>query len=169
MHRSMKVAMLGFVVCLAAPALATTPGDSGTPGKYVLQPIEGGTLRMDTQTGSMSLCTRSNGSVSCNPVQDDRAAEKEIERLKAENRQLKEDVKRLEDALDKTQADRKPKMTLPTEEDVDKALNYVERMIKKFRDKLKSMEEGGPGSESGSGGGEDKSREPAPPAKGTRL
>lgn len=152
MRRSLQVAVLGSLACLAAPALGATPGDTGKPGRYVLQPIDGGTLRMDTESGAMALCTRSGGTVTCNPVQDERSAEKEIERLKAENRQLKDDVKRLEDALDQSQANRKPKMTLPTEEDVDKALNYVERLIKKFHDKLKSIEQDSQGSGNGEKG-----------------
>lgn len=165
MRRSLEVAVLGTVMCLAAPAFAAAPGDGGKPGRYVLQAIEGGTLRMDTETGAMSLCTQTGGTVTCNPVEDDRAATRKLEQLEAENKQLKADVKRLEDALDQSQADRKPKMTLPTEEDVDKALNYVERMIKKFRDKLKSMEEGSPNA----GSGADKGKAPAPNGKGTPL
>ena len=39
----------------------------------------------------------------------------------------------------------KPKLELPSEEDVDKALSYMERMFKKFRDKLKELDKDGSG------------------------
>ena len=37
---------------------------------------------------------------------------------------------------------RSPKFELPTEEDLDKALSYAERMLKKFREKWKDIERG---------------------------
>ncbi len=78
---------------------------------------------------------------------DDRAAvTDEIERLKAENGELRGAVKRLEDmaGLPGTPGDgagkRQSGVQLPTEEEVDKAMSYVERMLKKFRDKIKELE-----------------------------
>jgi hypothetical protein len=118
------------------------------PARFTMQPIDGGFLRMDTETGAMSLCMKRGAGVACEPVEDQRAGQSEVDRLTQENKALREDLKRLEDLVT---ADRHrkpargPKFELPTEEDVDKAMSYVERMLKKFRDKMKDFEQPGRG------------------------
>jgi hypothetical protein len=142
---------------LLAPAvlvlLATLPASAQTrdaPGRYTMQPIEGGFLRLDTQTGAVSTCRAGSGSlVLCQPAQEEsQGLAKELAQLRAENIELKAEVKRLQDLAGV--APRPPvaeppgeKFQLPSEEDVDNALDYVERMFKKFRDRLRSLEQDG--------------------------
>jgi hypothetical protein len=131
---------VGFTVAAAPPA------EEGRPGRYIMQPADGGFLRLDTMTGDMSLCARVAGSFECKPVKDDRDLQAEVARLAAENKELKAEIRRLEEMLGLhggpgRQSQRK--LELPSEEDVDKALSYVERMFKKFRDKLKELEQPG--------------------------
>ena len=70
----------------------------------------------------------------------------EVERLRAENVALRAEVKRLEmiAGVDRPMApSTEPpadKFQLPSEQDVDQALDYVERMYKKFRDRLQSLD-----------------------------
>lgn len=163
-HRPLTA--FALLLAAAAPAGAANPSESQAvperPGRYIMQPVDGGALRMDSETGAMSLCTRRNGAFACEPVQDERTAQKELERLGTENRELKGEIKRMEEMLglgDKPQAgapgtgpgqqpseerpvSRSPKFELPTEEDLDKALSYAERMLKKFREKWKDIERG---------------------------
>jgi hypothetical protein len=116
-----------------------------SPGRYTLQPIEGGVLRLDTQTGAMALCVKQASGVQCDAVPGKQAGGDEIDRLTAENRQLRADVRRLEELLAADSAPKppsSPRLELPSEEDVDKALSYMERMLKKFRDKMKEFERG---------------------------
>ncbi|MFM9943090.1 MAG: hypothetical protein ACKVP7_26785 [Hyphomicrobiaceae bacterium] len=128
------------------------PGAAGEkPGRFTMQPIDGGVLRLDTETGSMALCTKGSAGLTCEAVQDPRQADMDVERLATENRDLKAEIKRLEGLLAQARPDtRLPserpggahRFELPSEEDVDKALSYMERMMKKFRDKLKDFDGG---------------------------
>ena len=116
-----------------------------------MSPAEGGSvLRLDTQTGAVSLCQRKSGTWVCEALADDRRAlEGEIDRLTAETNELKSAVKRLEELIGRPDADgrsaradkAKPKFQLPTEEDVDRAMTYIQRMMRKFRDKLRELED----------------------------
>jgi hypothetical protein len=130
---------------LGTPMSAQPATEAERPGRYTMQPTEGGFLRLDTTTGDVTLCQRSAATFECRPVKDDRDLQPEIARLASENKALKAEVKRLEDllAVDR-QRPEAPKFEMPSEQDVDKALNYVERMLKKFRDKLKDLESPSP-------------------------
>lgn len=128
---------------LLALATAMPAAGNDKPGRYVMQPVGGGVLRLDTETGQMALCTVSGAGVVCEPVQEPAATDRQAERLAAENRELKAEIKRLEEMLAeaaRAPAVRQPRLELPSEEDVDKALSYMERMVKKFRDKMKELD-----------------------------
>ena len=140
--RTRLLALALFAVFAAPPASAQT-GDA--PGRFTMQPIEGGFLRLDTQTGAVSTCRAGTGNVVfCQPAQDEKQGlAKEIERLRAENLELRAEVKRLEETAGLAPPAGPPgeKFQLPSEEDVDSALDYLERMVKKFRDRMRSLEE----------------------------
>lgn len=142
-------ALLAVVATL--PASAQTPAPAReTPGRFAMQPIDGGFMRLDTQTGAVSVCRPGTGNlVLCQPAQDEQqATAKELGRLRTENTELKAEVKRLQEIAG---AQPGPPVTgppaekfqLPSEEDVDHALDYLERMFKKFRDRLRNLEEDG--------------------------
>jgi len=135
---------------LAAGTLPASAQTSGAPGRFVMQPIEGGFLRLDTQTGAVSTCRAGGGNVVlCQPAQEEQQAlAKENERLRSENAALKDQIKQLQTAAGPgvpppavVEPPGKEKFQLPSEEDVDSALDYLERMFKKFRDRLRNLEE----------------------------
>ena len=80
-----------------------------------------------------------------------RALTAEIDRLRAENKSLKDQVDQMDQTLglnDNGPDAPKPKLTLPTEQDVDKAFGYLETMAKKIHervDRLQELQERGPG------------------------
>ena len=139
-------------VLISAFALAALTGaapDEERGGRFVMTPVEGGFLRMDSHTGAVSMCQRMSGKWACEAVADDRRAlESEIERLGAENRQLGDAIRRLEEQLGSgapgdrdRRADRSgQRLQLPSEEDVDRAMSYIQRMMRKFKDKLRELE-----------------------------
>ncbi len=160
MLRRLVIAALGCLALFMVAANAETPSDKDgdRDGRYTMTPVEGGILRLDRNTGAMALCTRKNDTLICEPVED-RAAEitGQITKLEAENRALKDRIKALEDATASNGAGKAPdspdnKMQLPTEEEVDKALDYVERMFKKFRDRMQKIDPAPQKQEPGDGG-----------------
>ena len=141
------------VAALAGSAViswAQSPMPAGSPGRFTMHPADGGVLRLDTQNGAMSMCRQKANAWTCEMLADDRkAVADEMERLKGENDELKSAVKRLEEMAglpgappaDTGAGKRQTGVQLPTEEDVDKAMSYVQRMLKNFKDKLKELEE----------------------------
>ena len=94
----MRMATLPWKFSLAAAALivaGTAALAQARPdtenGRYALSPAgDGGVLRLDTKTGTVSTCTNSGAGWACYAVPDERAAlDAEIGRLQADNEKLK--------------------------------------------------------------------------------
>ena len=129
-------------IALTLLIAAAPDTDLAAGGRYKITPAEGGAfLRLDTQTGAMSVCQRKDGKWACEAVPDDRRA-------------LQSEVKRLEELLklpDPGNPDGKDKraerggprfqLQLPSEADVDRAMDYIERMMRKFKDKLRDFKD----------------------------
>ena len=73
-----------------------------------------------------------------------RGLDQEIERLRADNQRLKAELRQMEDTMlgDKRAeaGPRIPEFKLPSEQDIDTAISYVQRMLRKFREKIKEFE-----------------------------
>ncbi len=86
----------------AGTAAADAPAD--TSGRYTMSPVDGGFLRLDKETGAVSMCAGPNGQWACKPVEDRAvtapARSDEVARLEEENKALKERVKALEESLE---------------------------------------------------------------------
>ena len=150
-HRS--IAYAACFSCLSILPAAADPIDDAK-GRFAMSPVDGGFLRLDKETGAVALCARKEEAWVCNPVEDHAASQNEkVAKLELENRDLKGRVKSLEDSLETGKPPVLPdgppgppggKMQLPSEEEVDKALDYVERMFKKFRDRLGRLDKSAP-------------------------
>ena len=137
---------------IAAAAIAATTAavwaqSPERQGRYSMSPAEGGGFaRLDTETGAVSICQKKDADWACREMEDEgRKLRSDNERLSKENNLLKDELKRLEDVVagipGRPGKDRPgEQFKLPSEEDVDKALDYVDRMFKKFRDKLKELD-----------------------------
>lgn len=147
-------------VGLLAPA-ATLAADE-KPGRYTMSPTEGGFLKLDTETGAVSFCARKDGAFACEATPDGQAALKaDNDKLRAENKILKDELRSMEETFGLSKpGEGKPgegpkvgeaspgerpggngSMKLPSEKDVDQAFDYVEKMMKKLRERLKRLEE----------------------------
>jgi hypothetical protein len=133
------------VVCLGGAAMAQSLPDIEN-GRYALSPVGDGVVRLDTRTGSVSTCNNSGAGWACYVVPDERAAmDTEIGRLQAENEKLKAELAAREpvvagkideplpkqDSLKppqpKAEAGRKIEIPLPSDQDVDRVMAFLER------------------------------------------
>jgi len=144
MRSSIVVAVL-LVVGNAAFAQSRPDTENG---RYALSPAgEGGVLRLDTKTGSVSTCTNSSAGWACYAVPDERAAlDAEIGRLQADNDKLKAQLAerdgavagKNDEALPKSdslkkaepriaEGERKLEIPLPSDRDMDRMMSFLER------------------------------------------
>ncbi|MCH9765194.1 MAG: hypothetical protein K0U34_04275, partial [Alphaproteobacteria bacterium] len=123
-------------------------------GRYAMTPSEGGFLRLDKQTGAVSLCKNTAGKVVCDLAEDSHSKyAAQIESLKKENQKLRAEVDRLEQHFGLSPDNKgKPNdlappvppssaFKVPREEDVDQMFDYVEGMLKKFRERIRKLEQ----------------------------
>jgi hypothetical protein len=147
MRRSSFVVFSLIVLGLAGVALTAVAGPKAeeSGARYAMSPTANGVVRLDTQTGAMSLCTGAAGQWSCQDMNDSqRTLTAEIDQLRAENKSLRDQLDQTDQALglnDNGPVAPKPKFTLPTEQDVDKAFDYLEAMAKKIHKRLDRLQE----------------------------
>jgi len=140
-------AVVVAVAILALPAFAddATPDTAG--GRYTFSKVGDGFVRLDTQTGAVSLCNARTVGWACQAAPDERAVlEAEIARLRGENAVLKRDILSrglslppgvLADpsgAADSGGA--QVTIRLPDNADVDHAMTYMNRMWQRLVDAI---------------------------------
>ena len=116
------------------------------PDRYRLEKTPNGYVRMDTQTGQMSICEEKWGELVCRMAADERTAvQDEIERLQTELKALNDrlgSVKALEDRVAKLENSMAARIeqSLPTEEDFNKTMSYMERFFRSFMGIVRDFE-----------------------------
>jgi hypothetical protein len=79
--------------CLITPALADDPTPDSGGGRYTFSKVTEGFLRLDTQSGEVSVCSQRTVGWTCQAVPEDRAVlENEIARLRKDNAALKKEL-----------------------------------------------------------------------------
>lgn len=135
------------LVVASSVAFAQSRPDTES-GRYALsQTGDGGVLRLDTKTGMVSTCANSGAGWACYAVPDERAAlDAEIGRLQADNDKLRAQLAerdgtlagKNDEALPKSDSLKKPEpkvaeggrkieIPLPSDQDMDRALSFLER------------------------------------------
>lgn len=149
-----RLALSGALIAASAlPGLAA--GEDA--GRFMMSPTEGGMIRLDRQTGAMAFCSGSEGNWSCKDMPETESAlKKRVDELEAEKRAL-EAEKELRQGPPGGPAAKAPEpgepplaeatpppppgdMPLPNERDVDKLFDYVEGMVKKFKERIDRLE-----------------------------
>src|SRR5688572_10369634 len=129
---------------LLVPQLAIA--QAAEPDRYRLEKTPGGYVRMDTRTGEMSFCQEKWGELVCKMAADERTAvQDEIERLQSDMKALEDrlaTVKALEDRVVKLENSMTARIeqSLPTEEDFNKTMSYMERFFRGFMAIVKDFE-----------------------------
>lgn len=111
-------AVVGAIVLLGSAAIATVPSSAEAqekPGRYTMSPVDGGFLRLDTETGALALCKKKGEQWACEPVEGPRGTEGGA-------------------------AAPKPQVQLPSESEIDRAIDELERLFKKYRERLREFD-----------------------------
>ncbi|MER8381141.1 hypothetical protein NKH70_16825 [Mesorhizobium sp. M0991] len=120
----------------ALVSLVAASAFSEEADRYRLEKSANGYVRMDTQTGAMSLCEERSGQLVCKTAADERAAfQDQVDRLQNSVKALDERVAKLENSLAA-----RFESTLPSEEDFNKTMGYMERFLRSFMDIVKDMD-----------------------------
>jgi hypothetical protein len=107
--------------------IVTVPASAQNPQRFSFQPVDGGLMRLDGDTGQVSFCTRSGADFACRSVADDRAAlQEEIDRLRRENELLKAGGGK------PPSGQQGGGLKLPSEQELDKAMGLFEQMIRRM-------------------------------------
>jgi len=128
---------------IAATALFPLLAGSGhaeDAQRYRLERTDDGFVRMDTRTGAMSTCQEKDGQLVCRMAADERTAfQDEIDRLEGKVKTLDDRVAKLENSLSQ-----RLESSLPTEEDFNRTMNYMERFLRGFMGIVKDMDKDEP-------------------------
>lgn len=123
---------IGYRTASAALVLAglSAGGAFAQDGRYTLVPAGNAFLKLDTRTGIVSRCSEETGAMVCKLVPDDRdALQTEIDRL---NTRLQAG------AAGPAPTDKKVDgSALPSDAEVDRAFDLMDRAIRRFRDILR--------------------------------
>ena len=125
-----------LVVFTALVSFFAASANAQEAERYRLEKSGDHYVRMDTQTGAMSTCEDRDGQMVCRIAADERMAfQDEIDRLQSSVKTLDERVTKLENSLAA-----KLESTLPSEEDFDKTMSYMERFFRRFLGIVKELE-----------------------------
>lgn len=125
-------------------------------GRFAMSPVENGFVRLDTETGDMSICTQQDGRWTCRLMEDEaKALQDEVARLRDEVSRLRAQAAAPGTAPPSDRPE--PKLELPSEEEIDKALDYFENIFRKLRERIDRFER------------EERERDAGTPKGGTQL
>ena len=128
----MRIAILAGLGLIAGATLASAQ-ESET--RYTLEKTPDGYVRMDSRTGEMSICTEQSGQLVCKLAADERSAfQDELDRIIG---RLDEVEKRLAAVEREPSA---PDAGLPTEEQFEQTLTFMERFFRRFIDVAKDID-----------------------------
>jgi hypothetical protein len=134
--------LLAFALTMSLADFAVASAQTATPdtenGRYSFNPVPDGVLRLDTRTGQVSQCNRSDAGWACKVVPDERSAlESEIGRLQGENATLKKQL--LARGLPIPGAPGppvakpgEPELKLPSDAEVDKVISFLEKVWRRL-------------------------------------
>lgn len=122
----------------AVLGVAVMSAGAEEPGRYTLEKSATGYVRMDTRTGEMSICEERDGQLVCKVAADERAAfQDEMDRMQQKLNGLEQRLAAVEQS-----PLLKPQNLLPTDEQFEKSLSYMERFFRRFMDIVKDMDKG---------------------------
>jgi hypothetical protein len=129
--------MRAFALSVSALLIAGLAGlaHSEEADRYRIEKTDKGYVRMDTRTGEVSNCEETAGQLVCRIAADERLAlQEEIERLQVRLDALDARVAKLEAQPSI------PEALVPSDEEIDKGLDAMEKFFKRFMGIVKDLE-----------------------------
>ena len=124
-----------LVVPAVLACLTAASAQAEDAGRYRLEKSADGYIRMDTQTGAMSKCQEQNGQLVCRMAADERTAfQDQVDDLQESVKALDARVARLENSLSA-----RVESKLPSEEEFNRTIGYMERFVRGFMGIVKDM------------------------------
>ena len=108
------------------------PAAWANEGRFTMERAEGGFVRLDTQTGEMSLCRMQEEQIVCRMAADERRV------FEDEITLLEERIDKLEEAL--ATEGRTLDNGLPTEDEIDRTMGIMENMMRRFLGVIEEFE-----------------------------
>ena len=138
-----------MLAAAALTVLSVAPSAAQDVERYRLERTDDGYVRLDTTTGRTTLCQERSGQLVCKMAVEERSAlEGQIDDLEAR-------VDALEDRLATLEGGGGRSEELPSEEEFEQTLGYMERFFRRFMGLVDEFER------------EDKTTSPEPPADRT--
>jgi hypothetical protein len=149
-----RFAALVLVAMAVSQAHAQAPETA--PGRYMMSPADNGFVRLDRRTGEMAFCQRRDGRWACEPMDppgaapqsdDPSAVDSELQDLRRENRRLRDEIARLDNQMGLGNAPPPrargpvPGLNLPSEEEVDRAIGYFGKILKKLKEQIEELKD----------------------------
>lgn len=138
------IAIVFAAILSIAPALADDAAPDTAGGRYLFSKQADGYLRLDTQSGTVALCSQQPVGWACQTAPEDRALlESEIARLQNENAALKREL--LSHGLELPPGmvpeppgaqGGAPFVRLPSDADVDRVIAFFGRVWERFVDAI---------------------------------
>jgi hypothetical protein len=124
-------------ILVAAALLSLGVSAQAEEERYRLEKTDNGYIRMDTRSGAMSICEESSGQLICRTAADERAAQDDaITRLEDTIAALEKRVTALENRAI-------PEFMLPSEEEFEKSLSYMEQFFRRFLGVVQDLDKDG--------------------------
>jgi len=139
-----SILILASVLFLAAPASAENSPSSS--GRYQLVPDGDGFIRLDAKTGALAHCDKRDGAWRCDTLAvTDPDREQAVDALADDVSSLSETVDRLAERLDRIDERlaaagiAAPQTEEQQEQDLDQALTFAERLMRRFFDFVREL------------------------------
>lgn len=138
------IAIVFAAILSIAPALADDAAPDTAGGRYLFSKQADGYLRLDTQSGTVALCSQQPVGWACQTAPEDRALlESEVARLQNENAALKRELLSHGLELPPGMAPEPPgaqggapSVRLPSDADVDRVIAFFGRVWERFVDAI---------------------------------